>query len=54
MNYYRNPKNPKTLQKYQKILMTTGINGDNGNTCSAYWSKVFRDKFENLQDAIAP
>ena len=34
--------------------MTTGINGDNGNTCSAYWSKVFRNKCENLQDTIAP
>ena len=26
MKYYRLPKNPKTQNKYQKILMTTGLN----------------------------
>ena len=54
IKYYRLPKNPKTQNEYQNILMTTDINWDKGHIFAKHWAKGNWGNTEDLPDIIAP
>ena len=50
LKYYRLPREESMQSKYRKIFRTDGMNWNEGNICSAYWSHGERESINDLPE----